>query len=315
MYQSTIDSVALIKLETLYGQDAAPAAADVMLLMDIQVNTVADKLERKVAKPYFGSNPFVLVGKKVTLDAKCDLLGNLTPGLAAPLGPIYRITGHKEVLVAGPPAKTQYKPITRNVESASIYFFWAGILFKLTGARGSLDFEYAIKNYALGTLKVTGLLTIPEDGDVPAGIDWSQFQTPVAIETATWDVTVKDGANPAVVVNANQLTITSGSKVDLVEGSARREVAFKDRQTTGTLKVFKDDTLAAWNPWAIAEAHKIVTLSNTITGQAGLNVDHQLRVQFEYPKPASIEDLAGFEIPFVAIPTGAGGDEYGITLT
>lgn len=317
MFETTNNSVALLKLEPTYGIDANPAAANAMMLMDIQIATVADKLERKVAKPFLGSNPFVLVNKRITLDAKCDLIGNITPGLAAPLGPVYRIAGHKETLVAGPPStKTLYTPISRGFESGTLYFYWADILFKMTGVRGGLDFDYMVRQYALGTLKLTGLFQLPEDGEVPTGINWDAFQTPEAIEMPTWDVTIKDGASPAVVVNAQQIQLSSNAKVEVVEGSARREAAYKDRAATGTLKVFKDDTLANWNPWALADSKKVLTLTNTILGGAGRNVDHPMRVQLEYPKPADLDGgVAGFEIPFTAIPSGTGGDEYSIALS
>lgn len=417
--RSTRGRVALVKMEATYGVDSVPAAANAMLLMESQIAPAADKLERKLDLPYFTGDPFVLVGKRVELTAKIDLLGALVLGNAAPLGPLYRITGHSETLnaialatpvnsafstaaaggtlaagtyfyrvsainalgetlasaetsqvtvgatstvtvnwgaVAGatgykiygratgaeqllatvgavttftdtgaavpsgalPTANTtagaKYAPISRNFESASIYFFWAGVLCKMAGVRGTLDIDQAIKSYSMCPIKLTGLFSIPSDGEAPVGIDWTPFQTPSAIETESWAVTIDNGAG-VFDACAQQLTLNSNAQVKIIECANAREVVYLDRKPTGTLRVFKDTTLAAWNPWAIADQQKVVTLTSTITRAPGLNVLLPIRAQLEYPKPVDIDGVAGFEIPFTAIASGAGGDEYTFQFT
>ncbi|GEM_PF-2913696 len=306
----TRNRVALLKKETVYGTDAVPAAANAILLMNTQITPTADKLDRSVDRPYFGGDPFVLVGKRVELSAECDILGAPTVGTAAPLGQLYKICGHNETLTAGPPADTTYAPISQNFDSASVYFYWGGVLCKMTGVRGSLDFDFSIKQYAKGTVKLTGQFSVPTDAALPTGINWTPFQTPAAIEAQVWQVLV--GAQN---VCAQSLTLSSNTKVGLIECSNAREVVISDRKPSGSLKVFKDQTLATWNPWAIADAQNIVTLTNTITKGAGLNVSLPIRAQLEYPKPIDIDGVAGYEIPFVAVPSGAGGDEYSLKFT
>lgn len=308
--RSATDRVALLALETTYGTAPALTAADAILLMDASIQTQADKLERNVDMPHFGGDPFVLVGKRITLSGTVDLLGAATPGTAAPLGKLYRICGHSETIDAGPPAQVTYAPISKNFASGAVDFYWAGVRFRMTGVRGSLDMAFNIKDYAKGTINLTGILTLPTDAEPPAGIDWSTFQTPAPIDADTWEVMVG-----AVNVCAQQLSLAQNATVSLVECSEGREVMITDRKPTGSLRVFKDATLAAWNPWSIAESQAIVTLTNTITKAAGLNVSVPIRAQLEYPQPTDIDGLAGFEIAFTAIPSGAGGDEYSLIFT
>lgn len=312
--RSSTDRVALLKMETTYGTGVVTAAADAILLMNAQVQPMADKLERNIDLPYFGGDPFVLVGKRITLSGETDLLGPSSAGvgtLAAPLGKLYRTCGHAETLV-GPtpgPASVKYNPISKNFESATVDFYWAGIKFRMTGVRGYFDMDFSIKNFAKATITLTGLLTIPADGEPPGPIDWTPFQTPAAIETETWLVTV-GGIN----VCAQQLTLAQNATINVIECSESREVTCTDRKPTGTLKVYKDSTLATWNPWAIANAQNQITLVNTLTKGAGLNVAVPMNVQLEYPKPVDMDGVAGFEIPFTCIPI-SGGDEYVITFT
>jgi hypothetical protein len=304
--RSSTDRVALLDIETVYGTAATMTEVDAILLMDTQVTPTADKLERNTDSPFFGADPFVLVGKRVTLTAMCDLIGHATPATAAPLGKLYRILGHSQTLVpVGPPIEAVYAPISKDFESATIDFYWAGIRCRMTGARGSLDMEFSIKTFAKGTINVTGIFSIPTDAEPPAGIVWTAFQTPPAIETESWEVIV-DGVN----VCAQSLTMQANATVNLIECSEAREVAYTERKPTGVLRVYKDATLATWNPWSIADAQDIIVLENTVTKAAGLNVSVPMRAQLEYPKPIDIDGVAGFEIPFSLIPSGAGGDEY-----
>lgn len=308
--RSATDRVCLLAIEASYGVAPAMTASNAILLMNSQVQPAADKLTRQVDRPFFGGNPFVLVGKRITLTGDCDLIGAAVAGAAAPLGPLYRICAHSETLDAGPPAEAVYAPISKNFASGAIDFYWAGIRFRLLGARGSIDFDFSIKNYAKGSVNITGLLVMPQDGEAPTPIDWSTFQTPLPIESETWEVTV-GGVN----VCAQQLTLQGAGTVNAIECSEGREVVISNRTPTGTLRVFKDATLATWNPWAIADAHSIVTLQNTIAGTAGKNLSMPIRAQLEYPRPVDIEGMAGFEIPFEAIPSGTGGDEYSLIYT
>lgn len=305
--RSALDRVCLLNIEGAYGTPAALAAAQAILMMESEIQPAADKLERNLDLPYFGGDPFVLVGKRVTLTGKCDLLGHGTPGTAAPLGMLYRACAHAETLDPG--VSAIYNPISTAFESASIDFFWGGCKFRMLGVRGSLDMDFSIKSYAMGTVNLTGILVIPEDGEAPGGIDWSVFQTPGAIETESWEVTV-GGVN----VCAQQLQFQQNASIALIECSEGREVMITDRKPGGSLRVYKDATLATWNPWAVAEAQNIIVLENIITNGAGLNCQVDMRVQLEYPKAVNIDGLAGFEIPFTCLPD-TGGDEYSIILT
>jgi hypothetical protein len=308
--RSSTDRVCLLNIETVYGTATALAAAQAILLMEAEIQPVADKLERNVDLPYFGGDPFVLVGKRITLTAKCDLLGHATPGTAAPLGKLYRACAHAETLVpVGPPISVVYNPISNGFESACLDFYWAGIRFRMLGARGSLDMDFSIKQYAQGTVNLTGILVIPEDGEAPTPISWTAFQTPAAIETETWQVTVN-----SVNVCAQSLSLQQNATVNLIECSEGREVNITDRKPSGTLRVYKDELLSVWNPWSIADAQQIIVLQNSITKGAGLNVAVDMRVQLEYPKPTDIDGIAGFEIPFTCIPN-AGDDEYTIVVS
>lgn len=306
---STRNVVAFLHMETTYGTPPTVVVGDAILLMNTQVVPAADKLERDVDRPYMGGDPFVLVGKRVTLTADCDLLGPASGfGTSpAPLGGLYRTCGHAEVLV--PATSVAYNPISVNFESSTVDFYWAGAKFRMTGVRGYMDFSFNIKTYAKGSVTLTGLLTQPADGTAPSPVVWTAFQTPPAIESGVWTVSVGGTA-----VCAQSIEIQQNATVSLIECSNSRQVVCTDRKPGGTLKVYKDQTLTVWNPWAVADAQAVVTIVNTITKGAGLNMTMPLKAQLEYPKPSDFDGVAGYEIPFSLVPA-SGGDEYVMTFT
>lgn len=308
MMRSYTDRCVLLAIEASYGVAPALAAANAILLRNSQIQPAADKLERNNDKPYFSGNEFVLVGKRVTLTGETDLIGAALAGSAAPLGALYRTCGHSEVLAAG--VSATYSPISRNFASAAIDVFIGGIKYRMLGVRGSIDQDYTVKQYAKATVNLTGLLTGPIDAEPPAGIDWTAFMRPAAIETETWEVTV-DGVN----VCAQQLTLQANATIAVIECSEGREVAITNRTPGGVLRVFKDSPLATFNPHAIAESQAIVPLLQTITAPGGRSVETAIRAQLEMPRPTEIEGQLGFEIAYTAVATGAGGDEYSIKFT
>lgn len=306
-FRSNRDRALLIGIESTYGTAATMTAANAVVVMESSIRTIADQLERTIDRPIFGGNPMVLVGKRIELEFNVDLIGASAPGTSAPLSAVYRACGHSETLTASTSAL--YAPVSQNQASATVDFYWSGIRFRLLGARGSMDLSFSVKEYAKAKVKMVGLLTLPTDAEVPAGADYTPFQTPAAIETATWLVQV--GAYNA---HATGLMLNANATLPLIETSESRQVIWTDRKPAGELTVVRDAVLATWNPWALADAHTIVNIVNTVTGGAGRNVSVPIRAQLAYPEPTEVDGVAAFRIPFTAIPN-AGDDEYSILLT
>jgi hypothetical protein len=285
------------------------AAADAILIMEPTLQVEAQQLTRAVAKPFFGGDPFVLVGKTITLSFTCDLIGAATPGDPSPLSALYRICGHSEVLT--PNTSAVYAPISTGIPSATVDFFWAGERHRLTGARGTMDMTFEIDNYARAQVTLTGIYNGPIDAAPPAGINFSAFQTPQAIDTPNWSVAV--GAYQA---HARSLNINQGAQIARVATSESTQIMVTARNSTGQLVALKAEDLSVWNPDSIANAHTVTTIVAAITGSPGRNVSITARAQLGMPNRSQpIEGLAAYQIPLSIIPSGAGGDEYSITFT
>lgn len=308
-FRSATDVVALVAIETTYGTPPTIGAVDAVQLIEPSVEIAGEQLQRNISKPFYGGNPFVLVGKRITLSATIDLIGSSTVGAASPFGRLYRICGHSEVLT--PTTSAVYAPVSNGIPSATVDFFWAGERIRMTGVRGTMELDFSIDNFPRATITLTGIYNGPTDASPPTGIDWSAFQTPQTIETPNWSLSV--GSYNA---HARQLTITQGGAVALVPTSESTQVLITGRNSTGQLVVVKDADLSTWNPTAIANAHTIQTITCAITGAAGRNVSLTARAQLGMPSRGSpVEGLAAYQIPLSIIPSGTGGDEYSFTFT
>lgn len=308
-FRSATDTVALLKIESSYGVAPTMAAADAILIMEPTLQVEAQQLSRAIAKPFFGGDPFVLVGKTITLSFMCDLLGASTPGNASPLSSLYRICGHSETLTPGTSAV--YAPISTGIPSATVDFYWAGERHRLTGARGTMDMTFEIDNYGRAQVVLTGIYNGPIDGTAPGPISFAAFQTPQAIDTPNWSVQVG-----AYAAHARSLNINQGGQVSRVATSESTQIMVTARNSTGQLVAMKAADLSVWNPDSIANAHTVETIVAAITGSPGRNVSITARAQLGMPNRSQpVEGLAAYQIPLSIIPSGAGGDEYSITFT
>lgn len=299
----------VVKIETTYGTDAAPAGAtDSVQTFEGSVQFEADQLSRNQDRSFFGANPFTLINKRGMVEFDIEMVGAATVGNAAPIGPVLRSCGHAEALT--PATSAAYTPVSTGFASATVYFEHAGLTFKLTGCRGSIDWELTIDGYAKGRVRYMGLIVAasPEEAAI-AGVTIAGFQPPPAIEVDTWTVTVG-----GVPLNAVSLTLSQNATTQLYHGSESREVSYRDRESNGRLIIFQE-ALATFNPWQLANTHADQAIVCTVDGGAGLITQLNIaRAQLQYPQLADRDGAMTWDIPFVAKPIN-GNDEYGWTFS
>lgn len=300
----------LVKIEGTYGTDSVPTgAANSMLTYEGQISIEADKLERKRDMDWFGADPFVLVGKRANIEFDFDLIGASGVGTAAPCAPILRGCGMGETLVGSTSAT--YAPISSAFQSVTMYFYHAGILFKVTGCRGTIDTSIACKSWARGKAKFTGLISFTSNPSevAPSGVTVASFQAPPAVETETLSVTVG-----GVALDTQSVDFNIANDVKIFEGSETREATIVERMPMGTLRFFQS-VLATFNPWSIANAYTNQAIVIAVNGGAGKITTINVPVaQLEYPKLVNSDGAMVWEVPFNAKPN-TGNDEFSIVFT
>lgn len=305
MFYSWERKAILLGIEVAYGVDPVlNGMAHGILAQNLTISVEADKLEREIDRSFFTGNPFVLVGKRVVVEFDFEPLGANPGGVVAPSDAILRACAHAGTADVGPPLNYAYNPISTAIESAAIYLWMGDQRFVILGARGTLNWEFKIKTFGKAHARLTGMFAIPTSVPIVNG-DTTDWQDPPAIEMETWDVSV-DGTT----VNAESVTLDMAQETPMLEGSNEREVVVVDRKANGVLRLFDPD-VANLNLWTMAASHDKVPIICEVNGGTGKLTRFTIPLaQLELPRFAEIERTRGLEIPFTAIASSSGDDEY-----
>lgn len=128
--------VLLAKIETTYGTDPTPTAADnAILAIDPDIKEDFSPFDRNIHLSTLSNKPSLIGMQLSNLTFKVELGGSGTAGTAPNLGALLRACGMSETIVSG--TSVTYKPTSSNQESATLYFYVDGRLHEVNGAVGS----------------------------------------------------------------------------------------------------------------------------------------------------------------------------------
>lgn len=303
----------LLKTEgASYGVDSTPAGStDAMLIQNGRIRFASNKLSREISTAYFGSKPFVLTGRQTIIEFDFEIMGNATVDLAAPIAPILLASAHAQTLNAATDAR--YNPITLAIPSMTAYFYIPSSdsngakRFVALGVEIDCTFNHSVNAFAKGHAVMTGLEADVTNTAIPS-LTLTGFRAPFEINASTWQVTVDDGSSP-FDVSCVEVSLAQNGKVQLFEHSEEKRIAIVGREASGFLRIF-DPALADIDFYALAAALTPVEISSIVDGGATLKQSLIIQAQLEEPEPIDINGASGLRIPFVAVPTTAGNDEY-----
>lgn len=296
----------ILKKEVTEGVDSLPTAAtDGLLLLNGSSKIEATAIDRAIDRSYFGHDPFVLTQYRGTIEGDIELIGAATAGTASRLSTALQIAGFAETLDAvGPPAFARYAPISTGFASATSYFYHAGTLKKLTGARASLSgLIIKIGDFPKAKLTIQGNV----DGDVSEAalpnIDLSGAQTPAAVTAETFTLSV-NGFNVAGVEFGSDL----GNDLGITEHSEGRMARIRDRKPTFNCSFYRPDK-ASLDVYALQKAHVLVPIVALVNGGAGMVTRVTVGFgQIETVEEVELDTAFGYKISGRCIPS-VGNDE------
>jgi len=303
----------LLKAESTYGTNPTPTGADnSILITNGRIRFQANKLIREIDRTYFGARPFVLTGRQAFIEFDIEIMGAADPGDAAPVGPVFLTCGHAQTLVADTSAA--YNPISAAFGSTTGYFTIpapdsnGAQQHIVTGLRGSINWTLQINNYAKGRVVLQGQEAIISNTAFPTQT-LSAFQDPVGIDVGTWSVTADDGGG-SFALDCVEIGLDQGNRVQIYETSEQKVQQVVGRDTQGFLRIHLP-RLTDFDPYALAVAKTPVDIQSVISGGAGKIATLSLpQVQFDLPERIDIDGAVGLRIPFSALPTATGNDEY-----
>jgi hypothetical protein len=140
-------TVILAKLEVTYGTDPTPApATDALIVSNQSIKPlVAQNVERNIVTGNLGQAEQLVGPAYVEATFDVEIAGSGTPTTAPAWGKLLKACGFSEQVQT---ASVDYTPISDisgvASTSAALYYYLAGRLYKLLGARGTFSMEMGV---------------------------------------------------------------------------------------------------------------------------------------------------------------------------
>jgi hypothetical protein len=307
--KSTRNSVILAKLQAAIGTVAVPTGADdAMLVGNISAKPVAaDYVARDLIRPYFGNSDQLAAGCHAELDFEVEIAGSGVAGTAPAWGRLLVACNFAETVTAGTDVK--YTPVSSVVQTPlTMYYYLDGLLHKLTDAKGTVSFDFTVKQIPKMKFHFMGVYNPVVDSPLPAGTDFSKFLQPKLASTAYTTWAMHGYTGPLQALSLDMANTLSWAELIGYEGAE-----INDRKPTGKITMqLAGVTDHDW--WSSAKDAIVDSLTITHGTVAGNIVQFDApKVQLTDPSYTDQDSKAMLDATLTVIPD-AGNDELVITV-
>lgn len=303
--------VMLFALETTYGTDAVPTAADGILATDVVLSPMEGQdLERNLDTADGGPTGSIPVDLHRKITFKVEMAGSGAAGTAPKLGRLLRACACAETISAG--VSVAYNKIFGIVESGTLYQYIGGTLYKMVGTRGTVSFELGASGIPYAVFELTSLYTVPVDAALPTP-DLTAFQKPLAASNTNTPVFTVGGVS--LVLRDFKLDLANKIEPQFLIGE---EVVDLDGHENAITARVRATDLATFNPWALAANQGTVVLAL----EHGTVAGHIFRLDVpkaQVQRPEGLEDGQGrkeWPLRLTPLPsTTDAADQWTLTFT
>lgn len=301
----------LLESESTYGTDPTPTGVDAVLVRDLNITPQqSDLVSRDLVRPYLGASEQLLANTRVECTFSVELAGSGAVGTAPGYSKALLACGLAETVVAA--TSVTYAPVSTSFGSCTIYYNIDGVLHKVTGSRGTFVLNATVGQIPTLDFTFTGIYNPPIDEALPA-------------------VTYANQASPGLFKSDNTtgfsllgysgclqtLSFDIGNNIiyrELV--GCPKQVLITDRSSSGSVTI--EAVLMATKDYftaALTDGSYGSLLFQH--GQAAGNIVDFVSTRADIGD-VSYSDLDGIHMitmPYTAIPSTAGNDEFSLVYT
>lgn len=301
----------LLKKEDTYGTDSSPVGTDAVLVRDLSVTPLqSDVVSRDLIRPYLGASEQLLANTRVECQFTVELAGSGVAGTAPRYTAALQACGMSETLVAATSAT--YAPVSTAFSSCTIHYNLDGVLHTVTGARGTFSLNAEVGQIPSIQFTLTGIYVPPTDTAAP-NVTYTNQATPLIFKqgnTSAFSFYSFSGCLQSVTLDVGNTVVYR----ELV--GCAKEVLITQRSTSGTVMV-EAPTIAAKDFFTAA-------LTDGTTGNLtflhGTTAGNQITLtapttDIGDPTYGDTDGIAMINLPYTAIPTGAGNNEFTLAYT
>ena len=303
--------VILLKIESSYGTDAAPVAAnDGMLVANVEFNPfVSNNVPREVVQAYLGSRELLVTGLHVTLafDIEIAGAGGAVDDVPA-YGPALRACAHQQVVNAT--TSVQYNPIDSGEESATIHFHMDGQKHTMVGCRGNREIRINANQIPYYHFEFMGMYVAPGAAADPAPA-LTGFKIPATVNNTNTPTFTLHGYAGKLL----SLTLNQGNVVEYFNLPGEESIQITDRQSTGQI-VIEAPPLGTKDFFAAAKAQTLAALQVIHgVGTGYVNQFDGANTQILNPRYGEQGSRVTLAADLALVPSSTGSDEWQITTT
>lgn len=300
----------LAKTEATYGTDSTPAGTDAVLVRALDVTPLeSDVVSRDLIRPYYGNSDQLLANTRVRCSFEVELAGSGTAGTAPRYDALLKSCGMSATIVAS--TSVTYAPVSASFSSCTIVYNLDGVQHKLTGARGTVSMNCQLGQIPVLQFEMTGIYNAPTDTAAPA-VTYSNQATPLIFKdgnTSAFQFFSYAGCLSSVSFNlANEIIYR-----ELI--GCTKEILITDRKPAGDV-VIEAPTIATKDYFSLALGTSTGNLTFLHGTTAGNRVTFTAsQVDVTQPTYGDQDGIAILNLPYVALPTTAGNNEFSLAFT
>jgi len=218
--------------------------------------------------------------------------------------------GLSETVVAD--TSVTYAGVSSSFSSATIYCFYDGTRHKITGARGSVSFNFTAGQFAVASFNFIGIYNAPDDTALSGTFTVANQAAALEVNDTNMTTSTFFGETSQRIESFdlalnNELIYkeTASSKEVLITNRAPGGTAVIEAPAVGTTDFFADAVGVATASSSLvlgASAGNIVTLTAAQTDVTGVSY-------------GDTNGVVSLSMPYLALPSTSGNDELSLAFT
>ena len=297
----------LTKIETVYGTDPVPAAADAIIGKNVSFTPIeGEEVSRDLMLPYMGNQGTILTATYGRIEFDVEIAGAGAAGTVPKYGSLLRAAGLAATVTAG--TSVVYSIVEDAVESAALYFISDKVQHVFVGAQTNVAMNFVPKQIPSFKITMMGLLGAITDIGAMPNVTLTGWTTPVPVSKANTTFTLHGWA-----ATAENVSIDLGNTLTprMLIGDER--ILISGRQSSGSAVVAaKALSEIDWFGKSRSSARAAMTLQHGTTPGNIVQISAPA-VQIGKPTQGQTDNIANYTLPLKLCPS-TGRDELTITV-
>lgn len=297
----------LVKVETTYATDAAPAEADAVVASNITFTPIeGDEVNRDLLLPYLGNQGTILTATYGKIEFDVEIAGAGAAGTVPKYDALLRSAGMAQTVTAG--TSVVYSFVEDDPESATVYFVSDKVQHIFVGGVANIAPSFTPKQIPKFRVSYMGMMGTISDLVSMPDVVLDGVTTPLPVSKANTQMSLFGWASVA-----ESLSLDWGNVLTPRFLIGDERVLISDRQAKGTAVVeARSVATINWFDKALTSAKGALSLIHGTTAGNIVEISAPA-VQVGKPTQGQTDGIINYSLPLNLTPVN-GLDELTLTI-